>query len=193
MNEHNAQHRAYYRMDTMLPMSYRVLTATEAMTPLPNTADAVFIEHYFPSVLNEIDARLQEKINIIHDKSSLMADALGALNEKLNFILYSLGDKAIKHMLPPMLVNISAGGLAFNSATEIPLNSIIDLIIHLNNNVEPLLIRSQVVKVIPNPDATVMIAVEFIQLTEEVRRQLVYFIQTKELELAKQKRAHTQS
>lgn len=186
--ENTAQQRAYYRMDTMLPMSYRILTSEEAHNPLPATADALFIEQYFPSALNELDERIEDAVNLIREKSAIMASALDALNEKLNFIVHGLGEHAIKHVLPTIPVNLSAGGLSFNLSQNVPVNSTIDFIIFLNINNDPLLIRAQVVKVVQNPDATFMVAVEFRNLNEEMRRQLVYFIQTKELEMAREKR-----
>lgn len=189
MKNETVQQRAYYRMDTMLPLSYRVLSDEEASQPLPATADAAFIERYFPSALSEIEARVQESINTIRDKSALMADALSALNEKLNFIMHGLGEEAIKHTLPTVPVNISAGGLSFSVNHPIADKTMIDLLLFLNIQAEPLLLRSQVVKVIAHPDATFTAAVEFTQLTEEMRRQLVYFIQTKELELARHKQS----
>jgi c-di-GMP-binding flagellar brake protein YcgR len=188
MKESTAQQqRAYYRMDTMLPFSYRVLTDEEADQPLPATADAAFIDRYFPSALSEIESRVQDTIETIREKSSLMADALSALNDKLNFIMHGLGEEAIKHTLPTIPVNISAGGLSFTVNSAIADKSVIDLLLFLNIQAEPLLLRSQVVKLIAHPDATFTVAVEFMNLTEEMRRQLVYFIQTKELEVARHK------
>ncbi len=189
MKEQTAQQRAYFRMDTMLPFSYRVLSDEEASRPLPAIADAAFIERYFPSALSEIEARVQDTIEIIREKSSLMAEALTALNDKLNFIMHGLGEDAIKHTLPTVPVNISAGGLSFNTNSAIADKSTMDLLLFLNIQSEPLLVRSHVVKVIPHPDATFTVAVEFTNLTEEMRRQLVYFIQTKELELARHKQS----
>ncbi len=187
MKDASAQQRAYFRMDTMLPFSYRVLSDEEAQTPLPSVADASFIERYFPSALSEIETRVEESIRLIGEKSSLMADALTALNEKLNFIMHGLGEEAIKHTLPTVPVNISAGGLSFNASCATQDKQFIDLLMFLNLQAEPLLVRSQVVKVIHHPDASCSVAVEFVNLTEEMRRQLVYFIQTKELEIARHK------
>ncbi|MBD3767299.1 MAG: PilZ domain-containing protein [Gammaproteobacteria bacterium] len=187
MKESTVQQRAYYRVDTLLPFSYHVLTDEEAIHPLPATADAAFIERYFPSALSEIETRVQATIETIREKSSLMAEALTALNEKLNFILQGLGENAIKHTLPTVPVNISAGGLSFSVNNAIANNSTIDILLILDMQAEPLLVRSQVVKVIAHPDATFTVAVEFINLTEEMRRQLVCFIQTKELELVRHK------
>jgi hypothetical protein len=189
MKDEPLKQRAYYRMDTMLPMSYRILSESEASLQLPATADAAFIEHYFPSALSEIETRVQASIDTIRDKSALMADALTAINEKLNFIMHGLGEEAIKHTLPTLPVNLSAGGLSFSVSQPIADKTTIDLILFLNIQAEPLLLRSHVVKVIPHPDASFTVAVEFTNLTEEMRRQLVYFIQTKELEMARHKQS----
>jgi len=183
-----AQKRAYYRMDVLIPMSYRVLTPEEARIPLPATADSLFIEQYFSTELNEIDARIQNAINLIAEKSSIMADALSAINDKLELLTHAMDEGAIKHVVPTIPVNISAGGLSFDTCQQINHNDTVDLLLVLSNRDEPVLIRAHVVKVIPHPDGTSMIAVEFMHLSEEARRQLVYFIQTKEIELAREKR-----
>lgn len=182
------QQRAYYRMDTMLPLSYRVLTEEESHLPLPAAIDAAFIETHFPSHLSEVEDHIQQAIAAIQEKSSLMANALNAINNKLNYVIQSLGEAAFKHTLPVVAVNLSAGGLSFNSHHHVQAKQLIDLLFFLNIHTDPILVRAQVVKVIPNPDHSNMVAVEFINLSEEIRRQLVAFIQNKELEIAKQKR-----
>ena len=178
------QHRAYFRIDTVLSFSYRVLTDEEATRPLPIDVNSAFIERYFPNALSEIETRVQQTIDNIRGKSSLMAEALDALIEKLDYIMHGLGQDAIKHSLPTVPVNISAGGLSFSTNDAISSNATIDLLIYLNTQAEPLLIRSHVVNVIPLPNACFSVSVEFIDMMEETRRQLIYFIQTKELELA---------
>lgn len=186
--DNNVQKRAYYRMDVIIPMAYRVLTEEEAMVPLPATADTMFIESYFSTELNEINARIENTITKIAEKSSIMAAALRAINDKLDVIAHSLGEDAIKHVMPTIPVNISAGGLSFNSSQNMAADAMVDLLLVLNNREDPILVRSQVVKLIPYPDGTSMAALEFKNLTEEARRQIVYFIQTKEIELAREKR-----
>jgi hypothetical protein len=188
MSDNGAQKRAYFRMDALLPMSYRVLTAEEARNPLPATVDTLFVEQYFSTELDELDSRIDNIIEQIAEKSSLMAAALRAMNEKLNFLTQTLGDDAIKYVIPTIPVNISAGGLSFDTAVTIEHGAIVDLLLVLNKQDGPIMLRSQVVKVIPHPDGTSMMALEFQHMGEEARRQLVYFIQTKEIELAREKR-----
>jgi c-di-GMP-binding flagellar brake protein YcgR len=112
------------------------------------------------------------------------------MNEKLNFLTHTLGDNAIKYVIPTVPVNISAGGLSFDTAQRIEHGSVVDLLLVLNKQDGPIMLRSQVVKIIPHPDGTQMIALEFQHMGEEARRQLVYFIQTKEIELAREKRGN---
>lgn len=188
MSDNGAQKRAYFRMDALLPMSYRILTPEEEKYPLPATVDSLFIEQYFSTELNELDSRIENMINLIGERSSIMASALQAINAKLNFLAQTLGDDAIKHVIPTVPVNISAGGLSFDTAQRIEHGAIVDLLLILNKHEDPILLRSQVVKLIPHPDGTQMVALEFQHMSEEARRQLVYFIQTKEIELAREKR-----
>lgn len=188
MSQDKAQNRAYYRIDVLLPMSYRVLSAEEARNPLPATADSLFIEQYFMTELSEIDQRIEHAIALISEKSTIMAGALRAINDKLNFLAHTMDENAIKHAIPTIPVNLSAGGMSFDVAQKIEHGAIIDLLLVLDTRANPLLLRSEVVKIIPQPDGQNMVAVQFHHVSEEARRQLVFFIQSKEIELAREKR-----
>lgn len=179
------QQRAYYRVNTMLPFSYRVLNKEDIQNPMPATLDTLFISRYFPSPLHDIESRIQHTIKDIEGKSTVMAHALHAINDKLNFVMHSMGEDAFKHTLPMVEINISAGGMLFQSTQNIAPDSQVDVIFFLNIHNDPVLIRTRVVNVMDNGDHTFSVAVEFVQMSEDRRRQLVNFIQTTELEITK--------
>jgi len=83
--------RAYYRLNTMLPLSYRILSAEEATeNPIPTDPDTTFIENHFLANLQQIDQQLQQAIDTIGQKSDLLASALHALNSKINLALQAI-------------------------------------------------------------------------------------------------------
>jgi hypothetical protein len=184
--------RSYYRLNTMLPLSYRIVSAEEAaQNPLPTDPDTRFIENYFLSNLKQLDEQLQQAIDVISKKSDLLASALHALNTKVNLALQTLDKTQLTHMLPLVRVNLSGGGLAFEVNEQVGLTDKVDILMQPLPHEPPILVRSRIVNIQPLPEKgpnAHRIAVEFENLTEEGRRRLIYFIQKKELEQAQIKR-----
>ena len=196
MNAKTRNKRTFYRLNTMLPLSYRILSEQEArQAPAPNLPDSQYIERHFLDNLQETERELQQAINTIAERSDLLASALHALNNKINVALQTLDRKQLAHMLPLVRVNLSAGGLALETDRDIRETDKVDLLMQPNPNEPPILIRSHVVNILPLPDKgpnSKRVALEFENLPEEIRRRLIYFIQQKELEQAQIERAKQQ-
>ncbi len=183
--------RSFYRIDVMMPCSYRILSKLEAeKTPLPFTPDAKYIEEYFMQNLAQLDKQISEVISHINQKSALLATALTAMNSKINFILSTIDNKQLTRAIPQRLVNLSGGGIAINIDEKIEMTDKLDLLIKPLPNEEPILVRCNIVKITPlnEPSSGAIVALSYENLTEEDRRKLVYFIQAKEIELAQQNR-----
>ncbi len=183
--------RSFYRIDVMMPCSYRILSEEEAeKSPLPNTPDAQYIEEYFMQNLAQLDEQIDEVISHINQKSSLLAIALTAMNSKINFILHTIDDIQLTRAIPQKLVNLSGGGIAFTIKESLKASDKIDLLIKPLSNEAPILVRCNIVKTTPLNDGSsrTNVALSYENLTEEDRRKLLYFIQTKEIEAAQQKR-----
>ncbi|WP_232023503.1 hypothetical protein [Thiomicrorhabdus aquaedulcis] len=61
--------RKFFRIDVMMPCSYRLLTAEEAQNiALPARPDARYIEEYFMKNLNELDEQINQVIGQINQK-----------------------------------------------------------------------------------------------------------------------------
>ncbi len=188
--------RAFYRLNTMLPLSYRILSAEDAQAqPLPTDPDASFIENHFLANLQQIDQQLQQAIDTIGQKSDLLASALHALNSKVNLALQAIDKRQLAHMLPLTRVNISASGLALEMPTRPNDTDKVDILMQPLPDEAPLLVRGHIVNVQPLPDKgpnAHRVAVEFENMTEDARRKLIYYIQRKELEQAQIERAKQQ-
>ncbi|KUJ71596.1 PilZ domain-containing protein [Thiomicrospira sp. WB1] len=179
--------RSFYRIDVMLPCSYRIITAEAAeKNPIPHQPDANYIEKYFLEDFGELEQQIQDVIGEIGQKSGLVATALSALNNKINFMLQTIDQKQLVAAIPQRLVNLSAGGMAFKVQEDVEQTDFVDLLLQPLADESPILVRAKIVKIIPdtNDPSSKTIALEYLNLTEEDRRKLVYFIQSKEIEYA---------
>jgi len=185
--------RSYYRIDVIMPCSYRILTLQQAEeTLLPSTPDSKYIEKYFMENLSQLDAQINEVISHINQKSSLLATALTAMNSKINFVLQTIDEKQLTRAIPQRLVNLSGGGIAIDvdADEKVQLTDKIDLLIKPLHNESPILVRCDIVSITPLTDGSEgsTIALSYQSLSEDDRRKLVYFIQAKEIEFAQKKR-----
>lgn len=183
--------RSYYRIDVIMPCSYRILSLEQAIeTVLPSTPDSKYIEEYFMENLTQLDAQINEVISHINQKSSLLASALTAMNSKINFLLQTIDEKQLSRAIPQRLVNLSGGGIAIDVEENVKLTDKVDLLIKPLQNESPILVRCDVISVTPLADGSEgsTIALSYQSLSEDDRRKLVYFIQAKEIEFAQKKR-----
>lgn len=186
MDSHN---RSFFRIDVMMPCSYRILSLEEAVeSPLPPIADASFIEKHFMESIANWDNQLNEIITQIGQKSSILANALSILNNKVNFIMQTIDEKQLSKTIPQQLVNVSASGLAIKVDVAVKQTDKVDLLIQPLKDEEPMLLRCNIVKIIPESDGQNTIALEYQNITEDDRRKLVFFIQSKEIEYALQQK-----
>ncbi len=184
--------RSYYRIDVIMPCSYRVLTNEEAeKTPLPDNPDSKYIEEYFMTNLAELDSQINEVISQINLKSSLLASALTAMNSKINFLLQTIDEKQLSRAIPQRLVNLSGGGIAIDIEEPVTITDKIDLLIKPLPEESPILVRCDIVSIKPLPEEDsegYTVALFYQALSEDDRRKLVYFVQSKEIEYAQKKR-----
>ncbi|WEJ63340.1 PilZ domain-containing protein [Thiomicrorhabdus lithotrophica] len=183
--------RSYYRIDVIMPCSYRILTLQQAEeTLLPSSPDSKYIEEYFMENLSQLDEQINEVISHINQKSSLLATALTAMNSKINFVLQTIDEKQLARAIPQRLVNLSGGGIAIDVVEKVQLTDKVDLLIKPLQNESPILVRCDIVKITPltNGSGGSSIALSYQSLSEDDRRKLVYFIQAKEIEFAQKNR-----
>ena len=182
------EQRSFFRIDAMLPCSYRIVPKEEAeKNPLPSNPDASYIEKYFMDNLDEIDQQINELIGQINTKSTILAAVLTALNSKVNFFLQTMDEDQLTHSIPQRMLNISAGGVAFDMNENVKQSDKVDLLLKPLKDEPPILIRCKIVKIIPKGNINI-VAMEFENITEDDRRKIVYFIQTKEIEMANKQR-----
>ena len=187
--------RSYYRIDVIMPCSYRVLSAEQAeKTVLPSQPDSKYIEDYFMTNLAQLDEQINDVISHINIKSSLLASALTAMNSKINFLLQTIDEKQLSRAIPQRLVNLSGGGIAIDIEEEVTEADKIDLLIKPIPDESPILVRCDIVNIKPLADESgVTVALSYQSLSEDDRRKLVFFIQSKEIEYAQKQRNTTES
>ena len=180
--------RSFYRIDVEMPCSYRILSLKEAeQTPLPLSADSRYIEAYFINNLTQLDEQINEIISHISEKSSLLAAALNAMNSKINFVLETIDDTQLSRAMPVRNVNLSGGGIALNIDENIKPSDKVDMLLKPLDNEPPILVRCDVVAIDSSEEGN-EVALTYQNLNEEDRRKLIYFIQSKEIETAQNRR-----
>ncbi len=183
-----SEHRHFFRLDVMLPCSYRVLTREEAEKfPLPDKPSPDFIEHYFMENLQQLNEQISELLVQISGKSALIGSILNALNTKIDFALQSIDTKQLTRTIPTRLVNVSGNGIAIQIDEPITKDHVIDLLIKPLEDEDPILVRCDIVN-IKNQGTHNWVALKYQYISEDDRRKLIYFLQQKEIEAARQER-----
>ncbi|MDY0136311.1 MAG: PilZ domain-containing protein [Thiomicrospira sp.] len=183
------EQRSFFRIDVMLPCSYRILSQEDAASkPLPSNPDASYIEKYFMDNLGELDEQITQLIGQINSRSSVLASVLSAMNSKINFLLQTIDEDQLTHSIPQRMVNLSAGGIAFELHEPVKNSDKVDLLLKPLRDESPILVRCKIVKIVPKDNVNI-VAMEFEEISEDDRRKIVYFIQTKEIEMANRRRA----
>ncbi|UQB42653.1 PilZ domain-containing protein [Thiomicrospira microaerophila] len=178
------EQRSFFRLDVMLPCSYRILSPEQAKSaPLPTHADSGFIEKYFMHNLVELDKEINDLVDQIGTKSTILADALTAINNKISFIMQTIDQDKLTQCIPQRMVNLSAGGICFSINEKITQNDVIDVLLVPLKQEAPIIARCHIVKITNSGDSDI-VSLKFDNLSEDDRRKLVYFIQTKEVEAA---------
>ena len=183
--------RLFYRIDVTVPCSYRIIPHDSIESePLPSDPDAKYIEDYFMKDLIRLEDQICEAITQINCKSSLLASALDAMNSKLNFMMQTISAEQLTRAIPQRLVNLSGSGISFVLKKKVDPRDKMDLLIHPIENEKPILVRCDVVSVVALEESSCdyRVSLKFQSLPEDERRKLIYFIQAKEIEQAKEAR-----
>lgn len=181
--------RSFFRIDVMMPCSYRILSYQEASeTTLPEHPNATYIEKHFMHDLVTLDQHLHDIIGKIGEKSELVSQAMTLLNNKIDFFIQTLDEKQLAKSIPQRMVNISGGGVAIKVHRVPNKEDKVDLLIKPLVDEDPILIRCNIIKITPDENGHATVALEFHHLGAENRRKLLYFVQSKEIEFALQQK-----
>jgi len=177
--------RSFFRINAMIPCGYRVLSAEDAKKrKSANSLDAGYIEEYFLENFHELDEQIKDIVVQIGQKSDILAKALTALNSKINFVMQTVDVKQLTQTIPLRMVNLSAGGIQFEINERLDTSSKVEVLLQLSAEDEPIMILCDIIKTLPKTDGMTLTSLKYNVITEEVRRKLIYFIQSKEIELA---------
>ncbi len=186
----SANNRSFFRINTMIPCGYRVLTEEEYLNKNKSTTvDAGYIEEYFLEGFNELDNQIKDVVVQIGQKSDLLAKALTALNSKINFLLQTVDVKQLSRTIPLRMVNLSAGGMQFKIDEKVNSSHKIEILLQLSSEEDPILTVCNIVSSTIEKDGSTLVSLKYNGLSEEDRRKLIYFIQEKEIEFASKKEA----
>ena len=122
--------RRYFRINDLVGLSYRVIDESNSADGLAN-ADNVQISSL--KLLESIDRELTEALNHLWQSNPAAANVIGLLNRKIEFLTAEMGldyaAQAIQH--EQTQVNISACGMAFESAEHFATGQLLEIHVQL--------------------------------------------------------------
>jgi len=170
------QRREYSRVAVSIPFEYRIVLPEEKLTVQARiSGDNAKMEYRpFPGGGNS-DPILEEWLKILNSK----LDAILSLMKLQQDGCLGLPDKA---------VNISGGGMSFSVPEKIPFGEILEIKIVLTfQQPDVLSIYGEVVKVAPVNDGY-FTAVNYVNMADVVRDEIVRFVFEREREILREKR-----
>ncbi|SFR60167.1 PilZ domain-containing protein [Thiomicrospira sp. ALE5] len=180
--------RQFFRFDVTIPCIYQVITQEEAAEePLPEIPDAKFIAKHFLPDFTRLDGEISNNISLIEEKSPLLAETLRLLNRKLDTIHERVQFSNFSSTLPIKGINLSGNGMKLSIKDKITTANKVDVMFQTYPDVDPILTRCSVVNIYQE-DGKQKVSLSFDSICEKQQREIVYFLQNKEIELLQKSR-----
>ena len=180
--------KAFYRIDVDLPCYYKVLSYEEAEeSSLPDIVSGDYMREHFFDQLQLLNQDIEEQIETIEKKSTLISECLRSMNRKIDFFMQTVDEQQLSNVLPIRRVNLSANGVAMEIVGDIDPTCKVDLIMRPLKNESPVAVRCDIVHIGEQPGSSDShwVAMKYQHINEDNRRKLIYFVQTKEIEYSK--------
>ena len=163
--------RNYFRIEDVSILYHRVLSGEEAVED-DNLGELSIEKLTLKARFESLSREMSPLSTALQESSPKLAQYLSAIDKKLNMLSEVIMDCAVDELdEKPQKVNISAGGLSFNSAEEVAPGSILELrVVLLPTNIG-VYSHARVVLCSKNPDEedSYKVAVEFIHMNDEFR------------------------
>lgn len=171
---HKADRRNYFRIDDVTVLSHRTLSNTE--TDNEGHANQLSIDKLtLKARFEALSREMKPMSRAVDDANPKLARYLSAIDQKLNMLSEVLMNNAVDDLnQEPQRVNISAGGLSFESSEPITPGSLLELRFILQPSNIGIYSHARVVLCKKDSNEQVekrsyKVAVEFIRLDEEFR------------------------
>lgn len=177
--------RNYFRIDDEISLVYQVIPESAA---IPNEDE---LEAYYDfrfsllSHLNELDSRVESKLNEIRKNDPNVAEYLKTINQKFEL----LAKLMIFQDTPPeqhtQQVNLSAGGLAFKAHESIDKGAMLEIKFVLYPSLIGVMVFGRVVNCRENDEddaGKYIVAIEFESIKESDREMIIRHILNKQVE-----------
>lgn len=187
----NQDRRQFYRIDKWVALEFQLLDAGSEETDLPQPGTFQVTPHFMlPTELENLNQALSEKLGGIAKASPEIADFLNLLNQKIDKIAQSLGDREqLGVTLRSDKVNLSEGGLSFNLEQPLSLEQIILVRLVVPELKTGLRLVAQVKRCIAK-QGVYDIGLEFLSMPEACRTTLARLIYRSQIEQHKATKEH---
>ena len=190
----NEERREYFRIDDEVVLDYRLVKGDELDQLLERIRSQVVDRFTAASSFASTTRQMAHLIHRIQADSPDLARCLQAIDQKLNMIAQLfVSEEVEENQHPTREVNLSAGGVAFRSQHEIPVDSLLELRMVLFPSLVGIITISRVIHCERtgegDPRYPWMVAVEYEHLKESDREALVRHVMARETEQLRRRRA----
>ena len=166
--------REYYRIDDTIALEFTPLSGADALA-----TDALHDSSPLFNLLSDLhlmDFESQHLLRHISERDSTLANYLKVINKRIDLLGQAVAQSLLRDIGAPRQVSLSEGGVSFNNAQSIALDTHLAIKMVLMPQALGLLLRAKVVHCSPLPSQQFEIGTAFEALTDAQRQLLARHI-----------------
>ena len=181
--------REFVRMDVQIPFLYRILSQEEAeKTKCPTFPDFTYFTDYIARELADLDQTISKAVDRVKEQYPEIAEALRLLEQKVEINRERIDAVYQNEEVPLRWVNLSATGVGITANVSAQKTDKVDILYRLDNTTPIVLLRCEVIDVTHVGGTRNKLSLKFDRISEKNMRDIVLFLQEKQIEKARRKK-----
>ncbi|MGE8495959.1 MAG: PilZ domain-containing protein [Pseudomonas sp.] len=166
--------REYYRIDDTIALDFTPLSSAEALA-----SDELHDSSPLFNLLSDLhlmDFESQHLLRHISERDRTLANYLKVMNKRIDLLGQAVAQSLLRDIGPPKRVSLSEGGVSFNNAQPVAVDTHLAIKMVLMPQALGLLLRAKVIHCRERPDQQFEIGAAFEALTDAQRQLLARHI-----------------
>lgn len=183
--------REFVRMDVQIPFLYRVLSEEDAkVIQCPNFPDFTYFTDYIAAELEALDQSISKAVDLVQQTNPDVAQVLRLLEQKTEVNRARIDSVYQNEEISLRWVNLSATGVGITANVNAKPTDKVDILYRLDNTKPIVLLRCAVIQVTPLGGTRNKLSLKFEKTSEQNKRDIVLFLQEKQIEKARRKKGN---
>jgi hypothetical protein len=181
--------REFVRMDVQIPFLYRILSGEDAQKiNCPSFPDYTYFTDYIAGELVALDQSISKAVDRVSESSPEIAEVLRLLEQKVEINRERIDAVYQNVEVPLRWVNLSATGVGITANIDAKQTDKVDILYRLDNTMPIVLLRCEVIQVTHIGGTRNKLSLKFEKISEKNKRDIVMFLQEKQIEKARRKK-----